>query len=40
VPVSIPLWDHFTALTDPRQHGKVLRPLPEILLAGLDQRLT
>ena len=27
--------DHFTALDDPRQAGKVLYPLPEILLLVL-----
>jgi hypothetical protein len=32
VPVSVPLLDHFAALSDPRQHGKVLYPLPEILV--------
>ena len=26
------LRDHFSALADPRQHGKVLYPLPEIML--------
>ena len=26
------LLDHFSALTDPRQQGKVLYPLPEIML--------
>ena len=26
------LLDHFSALADPRQHGKVLYPLPEIML--------
>jgi hypothetical protein len=34
-PVSIPLLDHFAALSDPRQHAKVLYPLPEILLLVL-----
>ena len=29
------LLDHFSALADPRQAGKVLYPLPEILLAVL-----
>ena len=28
--LSLP--DHFSALADPRQHGKVLYPLPEIML--------
>jgi DDE_Tnp_1-associated len=31
-PVSAPLLEHFAALSDPRQHAKVLYPLPEILL--------
>jgi DDE_Tnp_1-associated len=35
-PVSVPLLDHFAALSDPRQHGKVLYPLPEILLLVLS----
>jgi hypothetical protein len=35
VPVSVPLLDHFAALCDPRQHAKVLYPLPEILLLVL-----
>jgi len=30
-----PLLDHFSALRDPRQGGKVLYPLPEILLLVL-----
>ena len=34
-PVSAPLLDHFAALSDPRQHAKVLYPLPEILLLVL-----
>ena len=33
--ISGPLLDHFAALTDPRQHAKVLYPLPEILLLVL-----
>ena len=33
--VSISLLDHFAALSDPRQHAKVLYPLPEILLLVL-----
>jgi hypothetical protein len=28
--------DHFAALRDPRQHAKVLYPLPEILLLVLS----
>ena len=32
MPVSVPLLDHFAALSDLRQHGKVLYPLPEILV--------
>ena len=35
-PVSVPLLDHFAALRDPRQHPKVLYPLPEILLLVLS----
>ena len=34
-PFSVPLLDHFAALSDPRQHAKVLYPLPEILLLVL-----
>ena len=34
-PISIPLLAHFAALSDPRQHAKVLYPLPEILLLVL-----
>src|SRR5271169_3934395 len=34
-PVSVPLLAHFAALSDPRQHAKVLYPLPEILLLVL-----
>jgi hypothetical protein len=34
-PVSVPLLDHFAALSDPRQRAKVLYPLPEILLLVL-----
>jgi hypothetical protein len=34
-PVSVPLLDHFAALSDPRQHAKMLYPLPEILLLVL-----
>ena len=29
---QLSLLDHFSALTDPRQRGKVLYPLPEIML--------
>ena len=35
-PVSVSLLDHFAALSDPRQHAKVLYPLPEILLLVLS----
>ena len=35
-PVSVPLLGHFAALSDPRQHGKVLYPLLEILLLVLS----
>ena len=38
-PVSVPLLDHFAALRDPRQHAKVLYPLPEILLLVLSATL-
>jgi hypothetical protein len=34
-PASIPLLDPFAALSDPRQHAKVVYPLPEILLLVL-----
>ena len=34
-PISVPLLDHFAALSDPRQQAKVLYPLPEILLLVL-----
>jgi hypothetical protein len=34
-PVSVSLLDHFATLSDPRQHAKVLYPLPEILLLVL-----
>ncbi len=34
-PVRAPLLDHIAALSDPRQHAKVLYPLPEILLLVL-----
>ena len=33
---GIALLDHFAALRDPRQHAKVLYPLPEILLLVLS----
>jgi hypothetical protein len=33
--VSVALLDHFAALSDPRQHAKVLYPLPEIPLLVL-----
>ena len=39
LPVSVPLLDHFAALSDPRQRAKVLYPLPEILLLVLSARL-
>jgi len=29
------LLDHFSALDDPRQHGKVVYPLPEVMLVVL-----
>ena len=35
-PVSVALLEHFAALRDPRQHAKVLYPLPEILLLALS----
>ena len=35
-PTGIALLDHFAALPDPRQHAKVLYPLPEILLLVLS----
>jgi predicted transposase YbfD/YdcC len=34
--VNLSLLDHFSALSDPRQHAKVLYPLPEILLLVLS----
>jgi hypothetical protein len=34
-PKVIPLLDHFSALKDPRQLGKVVYPLPEIMLLVL-----
>ena len=36
---SVALLDHFAALPDPRQHAKVLYPLPEILLLVLSATL-
>jgi hypothetical protein len=38
-PVSVPLLDHFAALSDPRQQAKVLYPLPKILLLVLAATL-
>src|SRR3984885_14444410 len=38
-PVSGPLLDHVAALSDPRQHAKVLYPLPEILLLVLSSTI-
>jgi DDE_Tnp_1-associated len=38
-PVIVPLLDHFAALSDPRQHAKVLYPLSEILLLVLSATL-
>jgi hypothetical protein len=38
-PVNVSLLDHFAALSDPRQHGKVLYPLPEILLLVLSSTI-
>ena len=35
-PAGIALLEHFAALRDPRQHAKVLYPLPEILLLVLS----
>ena len=35
-PTGIALLDHFAALRDPRQHAKVLYPVPEILLLVLS----
>lgn len=32
------LLDHFSALTDPRRPGKLLYPLPEIMLVVLSPR--
>ena len=37
--LTVPLLDHFAALKDPRQHAKVLCPLPEILLLVLSATL-
>ena len=39
IPVTVPLLDHFAALKDPRQNGKILYPLPEILLLVLSATL-
>jgi predicted transposase YbfD/YdcC len=39
IPVGVSLLDHFAALSDPRQHAKVLYPLPEILLLVLSATL-
>ena len=36
---GLSLWDHFSALKDPRQAGKVVYPLPEILLLVLAATL-
>jgi hypothetical protein len=36
IPVGVSLLDHFAALSAPRQHAKVLYPLPEILLLVLS----
>src|SRR6476659_8711540 len=38
-PAGIALLEHFAALRDPRQHAKVLYPLPEILLLVLSATL-
>lgn len=38
-PISTTLLDHFAALRDPRQHAKVLYPLPEILLLVLSSTI-
>jgi DDE_Tnp_1-associated len=38
-PTGVALLDHFAALPDPRQHAKVLYPLPEILLLVLSATL-
>ena len=34
---TLSLLDHFSALQDPRQAGKVLYPLPEVLLVALSR---
>ena len=39
-PAGVALLDHFAALRDPRQHAKVLYPLPEILLLVLCATLS
>jgi hypothetical protein len=36
IPVGVPLLNHFAAMSDPRQHARVLYPLPEILLLVLS----
>ena len=36
IPVGVSLLVHFAALSEPRQHAKVLYPLPEILLLVLS----
>jgi hypothetical protein len=38
-PTGVALLDHFAALPDPRQHAKILYPLPEILLLVLSATL-
>src|SRR3981081_1842068 len=38
-PACSALLDHFAALRDPRQHAKVLYPLPEILLLVLSSTI-
>ncbi|WP_143074655.1 transposase family protein, partial [Methylobacterium sp. ap11] len=35
MPSSLSILDHFSALEDPRQHWRVIYPLPEILLLVL-----
>ena len=37
---QLSLVDHFSALDDPRQRGKVLYPLPEIMLLILCATLS
>ena len=36
IPVGVPLLNHFAAMSDPRQHARVLYPLPKILLLVLS----